>query len=118
MMALSESPRRPRRPAAWTRPAGVWLFLALLVLVSLERRVAELDLGPDDDGAVLESDDGVDGGEILDRLVVFDDIRLPQPPDVGRLTVGKLVVSTTPYLPDVRIVTPTPRAPPAFPSPR
>lgn len=112
---LAPAPRR----RAWVRPVGVWLCLAVVLLICVERRVAELDLDPDLDASIaLENDEALDGAEILDRLIGLDEVRVPEPPSFGRVPISSVVVAPVLYLPGVRLATRVPRAPPAALSPR
>ncbi len=112
MTPLSASAPAVIRRRPWTGQVGTCLFFVLVLLICVERRVAELDLEPDD-GVLLENDDGLDGAEILDRLVGLDDIQLPQPPDLGRVAVGYITSPSVEPVREVRIFTRTPRAPPS-----
>ena len=113
MFGLSTVLRPADSASRWSRHAGAWFFILLVLLVSTERRVAELDLEPDDE-LLLENDDGVAGGEILDRLIVNDDTRLPRSPDFGRVAIAGVVLPPAVSVPDVRLVAKFSRGPPAL----
>jgi len=100
---------------AWFYQAGAWFLVALMLIVNVERRVAELDLKTDTSLAI-ENDEELDGSEILDRLVGIDDIRIPGPLPAGVLTASTVLQIIPALLPCRGVDTRTPRAPPALPS--
>lgn len=107
---------RHLRWRAWGRQAGGGLCLAIVLIICAEQRVAELDIDPDGTIA-LENDEALDGAEILDRLIGLDTVRVPEPPTLGRAPVSSVVVTPVLYLPDLRLPTRVPRAPPSSPLP-
>lgn len=118
MASRMAAPIARDRWRAWSRQSGVWLCLAVVLLICVERRVAELDLDPDPDASIaLENDETLDGVEILDRLIGLDTVRVPEPPTLGRAPVSSVVVTPVLYLPDLRLPTRVPRAPPSSPLP-
>ena len=92
-------------------------FLSLLLTMSLQSRLAEIDFN--DDGApgfTFENGDTMDGEEVLTRLLLVDDLVMPHAPVPGTILL---------WLPPVKglaQVFPAPlrrlasRAPPALPS--
>ena len=95
--------------------AGAWFLVVLMLIVCVERRVAELDLKTDTSLAI-ENDEELDGSEILDRLVGIDDIRIPRPLQAGVLTASTVLQIIPAVLSYRGVETWTPRAPPALPS--
>lgn len=59
--------------------AGAWFFLVLVIAVSVQHRVAEVDFN-DDVGSLLANADVIDGDELSDRLLLTGDIAMPEPP--------------------------------------
>ncbi len=111
---LERAPRRPSpRRSLRARRIGVSLFLTLVFVVCFERRIAELDLVPNDE-LLFENDEVSDGVEIVDRLVGLVDIRPPQPPAPVRVAVATVVVPAFAFLPDAPRLVRVPRAPPAL----
>ena len=110
---------RPTTLLEWVRGHGPLVapaFLALVVLVGAERRLAEIHFNFRSAALTIESDDVLDGDEIRIRLVVLNDDR---PPTV-RVLVGVLDRLPQPLIqacPCVNVVgRPAPRAPPAVSS--
>jgi hypothetical protein len=98
------------------RAVGVWLFVALMLLMSAERRLAEahLDLRAGDTG--VESDEALDGDEIRVRLIALNDNI--QPAIQRSAPVPALYgLTLTPAVPCSRALScPGARAPPAVSS--
>ncbi len=83
----------------WRVPIAV-LFALLVCVVSAERRLAELDLDWQGD-VLLENDEGVDGDEILTKLVFADDVTRPVAPSLLGLVegeIGSLIPAAVPLL--------------------
>ena len=55
------------------------LFLTLVLMIFAQRQVAEIDFN-DDDGWVVQNADLVDGDEFLGRLLLADDVAMPEAP--------------------------------------
>ncbi len=95
------------------RPAGVSLFVLLVLLVGAERRLAEahFNLRTADPG--FESSDALDGDEIRIRLIVLNDKRPPTlPAATGGVVLGAgRAVDLRPYAEPLGLS--SPRAPPA-----
>ena len=91
-------------------------FVALVVLVGAERRLAEIHFNFRTSALAIESDDLLDGDEIRVRLVVLNDDR---PPTV-RVLVGVLERPFEAFIlacPCIDVIgRPAPRAPPALSS--
>lgn len=119
MTGMSRESRRHPWRLAWCRNHGhavVWAFLALVVLVGAERRLAEIHFNFRTAALAIESNDVLDGDEIRIRLIVLNDDR---PPAVGVLVgvLDRLVLVVTPPCPCVDVVgRPASRAPPAVAS--
>jgi hypothetical protein len=103
---------RFRRYAA----GGVWLFIGLLFLVAVERRLSEAHFNLRSAAPGLESADALDGDEIRVRLAVLNDDKLPSLPDAGSVLVSAVVHASTPRLDRVPLGRPAPRGPPHPPS--
>jgi len=74
--------RRSRAPSVFASVRGraglaAWLFVALVLLVGGERRLAEAHLNARTSAVGIENDDSVDGDEIRVRLLVLNDDRPP-----------------------------------------
>jgi hypothetical protein len=67
------------------RLAAVWSFVTLVLLVSAERRVAELHFNLRVAGNVLENGSVLDADEIRTRLIILSDDKVPTIPRVARL---------------------------------
>ena len=67
-----------------SRNGAVWLFVTLVLLVSAERRVAELHFNLRTAGAALENEDSLDADEIRTRLIVLNDDKVPTLPAVSK----------------------------------
>ena len=65
------------------RHPGVWCFVVLLLLVSAERRLAELHFNLRTAETGIESEDSLDADEIRTRLILLQDEKLPTVPVVG-----------------------------------
>ncbi len=94
----------------WRVPIAV-LFALLLWVVNAERRLAELDLDWQGD-VLLENDEGVDGDEILTKLVFVDDVTRPVAPPLLGLVGGKIVSLIPAAVPLLVVGRSDPRAPP------
>jgi hypothetical protein len=94
------------------RTCGVWLFLALLLLASAERRLADLDFNGRVAGAGLERSD-LDGDEIRDRLKACNDGQLPAPPHGSDAVTSGASPSSTPRFDSTPHGPLPPRGPPA-----
>lgn len=82
--------------APCVRLCAVWLFLALVVTVSVQHHVAQTDLN-DDPICTIQNDD-VDGDEILTRLVLADDLVMPKAPLQGAVVQWLARVDTAAYV--------------------
>jgi hypothetical protein len=91
---------------------GVGVFVALVLLVGLERRLGEMhhDLRSADPG--VESVDSLDGDEIRGRLVILNDDRPPTLSTAAPGAIGIVVPGSVepPYF--ALVGRPEPRAPP------
>jgi hypothetical protein len=99
---------------AWVRDRNcvTWLFVALVLLVGGERRLAEAHFNTRTNVVGLENDDALDGDEIRVRLIVLNDDR---PPTVFRqLDLVRVTCRVDrPARPCLDLVGPAaPRAPP------
>jgi len=63
----------------------VWLFVTLLLLVSAERRLAEIHFNGRTGAPALENDDSLDADEIRTRLIVLQDEKVPTLPSTSTL---------------------------------
>jgi hypothetical protein len=95
-----------------SRAAGAWLFLLLLSLVALERRLAEAHYNLRSAAPGVESADALDGDEIRVRLVVLNDDKVPSLPIAGSVLAPRTVVTRTPRVDRVPLGRPAPRGPP------
>jgi hypothetical protein len=66
----------------------VCLFVTLVLLVSVERRVAELHFNLRGAGNVVENEDTLDADEIRTRLIVLNDDKVPAIPEVAKLAAS------------------------------
>jgi hypothetical protein len=94
------------------RRVGVGIFIAFLLLVGLELRLAEMHHNLRSAGPGLESVDSLDGDEIRGRLVILNDERPPTLPIAAIGAVGMAVLGSIapPYF--TLVGQPKPRAPP------
>ena len=72
------------------RHTGVWTFVVLVLLVSVERRVAELHFNLRTAGPVVENEGALDADEIRTRLIVLNDEKVPTVPEVTKLVASVL----------------------------
>ena len=94
------------------RLVGASLFLLLLSLVVVERRLAEAHFNLRSWALGVESADALDGDEIRIRLVILNDDKLPSLPDVGGVLAPELRAARTPRVDRVPLGRPAPRGPP------
>ena len=92
--------------------AGAWLFVVLVLLVALERRLAEAHHNLRSWTTAVESADALDGDEIRVRLVVLNDDKLPSLPETGSALVSEIALASAPRLDRVPPGLPAPRGPP------
>ena len=104
--------RSPLERLRGFRLTASWVFVTLVLLVSAERRVAELQLNLRTSGAVLENEDTLDADEIRTRLIILNDDKVPTIPEVTKLVAP--VVSARLARPALLVlVASAPRGPPA-----
>lgn len=94
---------------------GVGVFVALILLVGLEQRLAEIHHNLRSAAPGLESIDSLDGDEIRGRLIILNDDRPPTLPIAAAAAVGVAVLGAIepPYF--ALVGQPKPRAPPVPP---
>jgi hypothetical protein len=95
-----------------SRHLGVAVFVALILLVGLERWLAEMHHNLRSAGEGLENVDSLDGDEIRGRLIILNDDRPPALPTDAGAVVGIAVLGAVdpPYF--ALVGQSTPRAPP------
>jgi hypothetical protein len=93
--------------------AGTWLFVALLALVAVERRLSEIHYNLRSSEVGLESQDSLDGDEIRVRLVVLNDDSPPAVPAVTAAAATDVAPVASPRPDCVALGRPAPRGPPA-----
>jgi hypothetical protein len=98
------------------RIGGVWLFVLLLFVVVVERRLAEAHFNLRSAETGVERTDGLDGDEIRIRLIVLNDDNPPSLPDVGGVLASDVVHASVPDPVCIPLGRPAPRGPPAIPS--
>jgi hypothetical protein len=100
-----------RRPRQW----GAWVFVALVLLVAGERRLADAHFNLRSTALVFENDEALDADEIKVRLIGHADTALPTAP-VAVSHVVEVVRSPAPAWRSLPLVDDcASRAPPAFP---
>jgi hypothetical protein len=92
--------------------AGTWLFVLLLLLVAVERRLAEAHFNLRSSAVGLESQDVLDGDEIRVRLVVLNDDHPPVLPAVSTTPAIDVVPVVSPRPDCIALGRPAPRGPP------
>ena len=92
MRALMFSSRRGPRLQRLRRfrRGVVWLFVTLVLLVSAERRIAELHFNLRAACTAVENEDSLDADEIRTRLIVLNDEKVPTVPEVTKLVAAVL----------------------------
>ena len=105
-MTLLASLRRHAR-------AGTWLFVLLLCVVAVERRLAEAHFNLRSSATGLESQDVLDGDEIRIRLVVLNDEQRPVLPADSTALAFEIALAVTPHPDCIALGRPAPRGPPA-----
>jgi hypothetical protein len=98
------------------RPVGAWLFVALLLLVAAERRLAEFHFNVRTGDVGIESEDTLDADEIRTRLIVIQDDKIPAV-EVVSVAVAPLVMRPWRRPVPVALGAPAPRGPPLAPVP-
>jgi hypothetical protein len=96
------------------RRVGVGIFIAFLLLVGLELRLAEMHHNLRSAGPGLESVDSLEGDEIRGRLVILNDERPPTLPMAAIGAVGMAVLGSIEPPSFTLIGQPKPRAPPVL----
>jgi hypothetical protein len=91
---------------------GVGAFVALILLVGLEQRLAEMHFNLRSVSPGLESVDSLDGDEIRHRLVILNDDRPPTLPMAAGDVVGIAVPGAVEPSYFALVGQPKPRAPP------
>lgn len=91
---------------------GVALFIALLLLVCVERRLAEAHFDLRSAVPGLENDDALDRDEIRVRLVAVKNDQLPVLPRCGSAFVGCVTAPAAGVRADTVPGVPAPRGPP------
>lgn len=94
------------------RLAGAWIFVALVLLVGLERRLSEAHHNLRSWATGVERADALDGDEIRVRLVILNDDKLPSLSDTGSVLLAGLVPASAPRLDRVPLGLGAPRGPP------
>jgi hypothetical protein len=94
-------------------PFAPWLFVALLLLVAGERRLADAHFNLRSWTAGIDSADALDGDEIRVRLIALNDDKAPSLSDAGRVDARPVVVARAARLERVPLGPPAPRGPPA-----
>lgn len=92
---------------------GAWLFLLLLSLVAVERRLSEAHFNLRSWAPGVESADALDGDEIRVRLIVLNDDKSPSLPVVGGVLASKVVHASVPQVDCIPLGRPASRGPPA-----
>ena len=96
------------------RRAGVALFVALLCLVAVERRLADAHYNRLTASPAFENAAVLDGDEVRVRLIVLNDNDTPALPDVsGTLTLDS-VHAVVPQPDSPALGRPAPRGPPSL----
>jgi hypothetical protein len=91
----------------------VWTFLVLILVVFVERRVAESDFD-DDNGVVVQNDEADEGEEILYKLVLANDVVIPIAPEATALEGERPVLLSATALSLLVVRGLESRAPPAL----
>jgi len=99
---------RVRRVTCW----AVALLVLILATTALERRVAEADFN-DDYGCFVQNSDSVDGEEVLSRLIVFNNVALPEAPSDAGSVVALVAVDEPDAVAGPELAVPGSRAPPS-----
>ena len=94
------------------RHAGVWLFVALLLLVAAERRLAEAHFNLRTAATGIESEDSLDADEIRTRLILLQDDKVPTVWAVSE-PVSPLPAPCSRLPVEIVLRSPAPRGPPA-----
>jgi len=91
---------------------AVVLLVLILATTALERRLAETDFN-DDFGCFIQNTDSVDGEDILSRLVLLNDLVLPEAPSDAGTAVALVAVDEPDVVAGPELATPGSRAPPS-----
>ena len=100
-----------------SRVCAALFFLTLLLTISVQSRLAEIDFN--DDGApgfTFENGDTMDGDEVLTRLVLVDDLVMPYAPAPGTILLWWPPVGALAQVFPAPLRCLASRAPPALPS--
>jgi hypothetical protein len=95
------------------RTLGIALFVGLVLLVGLERRLAEAHFNLRTAAPSVESNDALDGDELRVRLVVLNDDKLPALADTSTTLARERLVSVASRCLSPALGRPAPRGPPS-----
>jgi hypothetical protein len=100
-----------------SRRCGAFFFLALVMVVFVERRAAEADFNDDDDDSdcAIENLDTPDGEEILSRLLLADAVFTPEAPGQIAAAVWIAPIEIVGEISPPELRSRDPRAPPLGP---
>ncbi|MBM3220451.1 MAG: hypothetical protein FJZ38_17580 [Candidatus Rokubacteria bacterium] len=96
------------------RTSGVLLFVLLVLLVGVERHLAEAHLNLRTVAVGLESNDTLDGDELRVRLIVLNDDKPPRLPDVSSALPFERVHPIAQHCASLALGRPAPRGPPSL----
>jgi hypothetical protein len=94
------------------RVAGIAVFVALVLLVGVERRLAEAHYNLRTAAPGLESGDSLDGDELRVRLIVLNDDNPPALPADSDALSPERVDTPAPHCISLALGRPAPRGPP------
>jgi hypothetical protein len=96
------------------RTLGIALFVMLVLLVGVERRLADAQFNRFSVAPAFESNDLLDGDEVRVRLVALNDDKPPAVPDVSGAVTREPVHTVVRHRPLLALGRPAPRGPPAL----